>query len=392
MRLTTVVVADDDEDFRFAVCTLLRTMAPSVSVVADAADGENALAAVRRERPTVLVTDLIMPRLNGVELTKRIRRELPNTKIIVMSSHTEDAFRLLASDSDADVFINKRVLATRLVSAIHDLAHGARETTLGDLLHAGNGRPRASEKQWVGLVHSVAGGDQRALQTLYEQMHRIVFTLLLRITHDRQAAEHLTVDLFDDVWRTASTYDPAGRSVVGWITDRARSRAMARVRFEPATALAVAGGDAAVSGVTPSGRADAVEDDVVDPSAPLWERLAPRIAAEAGAARDLPASDILTEPAWEEAGPGIFCKLLATDAENDRVSMLVRLAPGAAYPPHRHAGVEELYLLHGELVIDGRILHPGDYNRAEPGTGDELVWSQTGCTCVLLTSTQDVFR
>jgi anti-sigma factor ChrR (cupin superfamily) len=98
------------------------------------------------------------------------------------------------------------------------------------------------------------------------------------------------------------------------------------------------------------------------------------------------------ESAWEEVAAGISCKLLAADAEKDRVSMLVRLAPGAAYPPHRHAGVEELYLLDGELIIDDKTLHPGDYNRAEPGTGDQLVWSETGCTCVLLTSTRDVLQ
>jgi anti-sigma factor ChrR (cupin superfamily) len=70
--------------------------------------------------------------------------------------------------------------------------------------------------------------------------------------------------------------------------------------------------------------------------------------------------------------------------------MLVRLAPGAAYPPHRHAGVEELYLLDGELWIDSRKLYPGDYNRGEVGTCDQHVWSETGCTCVLLTSSEDI--
>jgi hypothetical protein len=51
--------------------------------------------------------------------------------------------------------------------------------------------------------------------------------------------------------------------------------------------------------------------------------------------------------------------------------------------------VEELYLLDGELWIDHRKLYPGDYNRAEPGTSDMRVWSETGCTCVLITSTKD---
>ena len=68
--------------------------------------------------------------------------------------------------------------------------------------------------------------------------------------------------------------------------------------------------------------------------------------------------------------------------------MLVRLAPGASYPWHTHAAVEELHLLDGELWIDGRKLSPGAYSRGEPGATDERVWSETGCTCVLLTSMQ----
>ena len=98
------------------------------------------------------------------------------------------------------------------------------------------------------------------------------------------------------------------------------------------------------------------------------------------------------EPEWKEVAPGISCKLLATDAAKERVSMLVRLAPGVAYPPHSHAGVEELHLLDGELWIDDRKLYPGDYNRAEPGTTDSRVWSETGCTCVLVTSFGDILR
>jgi anti-sigma factor ChrR (cupin superfamily) len=81
--------------------------------------------------------------------------------------------------------------------------------------------------------------------------------------------------------------------------------------------------------------------------------------------------------------------LLATDAKKNRVSMLVRLSPGTDYPPHRHAGLEELYLLHGELMIDDKKFCPGDYIRADAGSVDHRVWSETGCTCVLLTATND---
>ena len=99
--------------------------------------------------------------------------------------------------------------------------------------------------------------------------------------------------------------------------------------------------------------------DVLQPSTSLWGLLAQRIAGEAGEEPVPSEPSRWAEPDWEEVAPGISCKLLATDAETGTVSMLVRLAPGVDYPPHTHAGVEELHLLDGELWIDDQKLHPG---------------------------------
>jgi anti-sigma factor ChrR (cupin superfamily) len=131
--------------------------------------------------------------------------------------------------------------------------------------------------------------------------------------------------------------------------------------------------------------------DLLRPPVSLQEQLAQRIAGETGKPVAAPVWQ-WSEPDWEQVAPGIECKLLATDTERSRVSMLVRLAPGASYPPHTHAGVEELHLLDGELWIDQRKLFPGDYNYGPPGAGDDRVWSETGCTCVLITSTKDILR
>jgi anti-sigma factor ChrR (cupin superfamily) len=130
--------------------------------------------------------------------------------------------------------------------------------------------------------------------------------------------------------------------------------------------------------------------DVLRPTASLQHRLAQRIASETGAKPVPPPARQWREPDWEEVAPGIFVKLLANDTERHRVSMLVRLLPNVEYPPHTHAGLEELHLLEGELWIDERKLYPGEYNRAEAPTGDKRVWSETGCTCVLITSTRDI--
>jgi quercetin dioxygenase-like cupin family protein len=129
--------------------------------------------------------------------------------------------------------------------------------------------------------------------------------------------------------------------------------------------------------------------DVLRPPASLWKRLSQRISDESGTEPVLPPVRQPAKTEWEEVAEGISCKLLAVDAETSRVTMLVRLAPGTDYPPHRHAGVEELHLLYGELMIDDKKLHAGDFIRAEAGSVDHRVWSETGCTCVLFTSTKD---
>ena len=136
---------------------------------------------------------------------------------------------------------------------------------------------------------------------------------------------------------------------------------------------------------------DAWPTDVLRPAAPLWESVQRRIGGNGGNSTLRP-QQRWDETEWEDVGPGIACKLLGTDEDRIQVSMLVRLAPGASYPAHTHAGVEELHLLDGELWIDALKLQPGDYYRAEPGSSDEKVWSETGCTCVLMTSPADVLR
>jgi RNA polymerase sigma-70 factor, ECF subfamily len=105
-------------------------------------------------------------------------------------------------------------------------------TTLGDLLYADGSAASIREDEWVRLVRSIAAGDQRALRALYERTHRLVFTLAIRISSNLESAEEITLDVFRDVWRRSAHYDPQGGSVVGWIMNQARSRAIDRLRSE----------------------------------------------------------------------------------------------------------------------------------------------------------------
>ena len=104
--------------------------------------------------------------------------------------------------------------------------------TLGDVLYPDKSKATVSEAEWFGLVQAIATGDQVALHALYDRAHRVVFTLTMRLAGNVETAEEVTVDVFYDVWRRASAYDPANGTVLGWIMNQARSRAIDRVRFE----------------------------------------------------------------------------------------------------------------------------------------------------------------
>jgi RNA polymerase sigma-70 factor (ECF subfamily) len=119
-----------------------------------------------------------------------------------------------------------------VAGASHPDQQGGPPATLGQILYADKARGLVDEQDWVRLVRLIAAGDQGALHALYEGTHRIVFTLIVRITNNRETAEEVTLDVFHDVWRRAPTYDAAGGSVVGWIMNQARSRAIDRVRFD----------------------------------------------------------------------------------------------------------------------------------------------------------------
>lgn len=102
--------------------------------------------------------------------------------------------------------------------------------TLGEFIYRDKSQPRTSEKEWFALVQAIAGGDTSSFATLYLWTHGLVFTSMVRITGNRSIAEDLTVEVFHEVWRGASSYDPASSPVIGWIMNLARARALDRRR------------------------------------------------------------------------------------------------------------------------------------------------------------------
>lgn len=94
--------------------------------------------------------------------------------------------------------------------------------------------------------------------------------------------------------------------------------------------------------------------------------------------------------AWEQTGiPGITLRRLFVDRARNQISMLVRMAPGTAYPRHVHDGPEECYVVSGDLHVGDTVLRAGDYQRAEPESLHGVQWTEHGCELFLISSLTD---
>lgn len=94
---------------------------------------------------------------------------------------------------------------------------------------------------------------------------------------------------------------------------------------------------------------------------------------------------------WQESAiAGIRTRRLAVDPERRSVTMLIEMAPGTSYPAHRHGGVEECFVIAGDLRVgDRETLRTGDYQRAEAGSEHPVQSTEGGCTLLLVSSQDD---
>jgi DNA-binding NarL/FixJ family response regulator len=123
-RTVRVVLADDEPLVRAGVHAIL-TAGPGIDVVAQAADGQQAVDLVRRHRPDVAVLDIRMPRLDGLSATVELRRVAPGTAVVILTTFGEDEYILRALDGGATGFLLKTGDPRELVAGVRAAADGA---------------------------------------------------------------------------------------------------------------------------------------------------------------------------------------------------------------------------------------------------------------------------
>jgi anti-sigma factor ChrR (cupin superfamily) len=93
---------------------------------------------------------------------------------------------------------------------------------------------------------------------------------------------------------------------------------------------------------------------------------------------------------WVESGlPGVRVRGLAVDRPRGTVTMALQADPGAVYPPHRHSGPEECYVLKGSVVIDGRVLRAGDFHHADEDSDHGEITTTEGAEVLLVGAIED---
>jgi two-component system response regulator NreC len=125
MTPATVVLADDHHVVREGLRLLLEAQ-PDLSVVGEASDGLQAADLVDSLKPDVLVVDLIMPGLGGLDVTREAKRRSPKTRIVILSMHSSDSFVLQALKNGAAAYVLKDSSGAELVQAIHTVLAGRR--------------------------------------------------------------------------------------------------------------------------------------------------------------------------------------------------------------------------------------------------------------------------
>lgn len=120
MKIASLLIVDDHEVFRRGLRSLLEPFS-DWRICGEAIDGINAVEQCRRLKPDIVVMDITMPQMNGLEATKLIKQERPATQIVIITQHDSPQISSVAMQSGASSFVTKSAVGSELVAAIQGL-------------------------------------------------------------------------------------------------------------------------------------------------------------------------------------------------------------------------------------------------------------------------------
>lgn len=185
--MTTAIIADDHEIVRRGLRGILESEG-SCKIIAEASDGLTAAQLVEKHKPTLLILDLNMPRLHGIDVLRQVRTASPNTRVIVLSMHNDEPYVIEALRGGAMAYILKG-------SESQEISHALREVLAGRRFLSG------TLSEWaINALVSKPADDSDPLQSL-TQRERMVLQLAAEGHSNPEIAEKLFISP-----RTAETH------------------------------------------------------------------------------------------------------------------------------------------------------------------------------------------
>jgi DNA-binding NarL/FixJ family response regulator len=142
-QIIRVVLADDHAVVRKGIREFLEDD-PALRVVAEASDGAEALACVAREQPAVAIFDIQMPKMNGMDATRQVKKDFPHTRVLILTAYDDDPYIFAALQAGANGYLLKTASSDEICRAVRAIAAG--ESALS---------PTVAKK----LVQRAAGGE-----------------------------------------------------------------------------------------------------------------------------------------------------------------------------------------------------------------------------------------
>lgn len=158
----TVVLADDHQIMRQGLCLMVME-AMGIELLGEAEDGMAAVELAREKQPDVLVTDLMIPRLHGLEVVKQVRRELKGTKVLVLSTYADDHMVKEALHNGANGYLLKECSAEEFIEAVKVVASGRRYMSKKLSERAIDSIGKSNEKDSVDIYETLTSRERLVL-------------------------------------------------------------------------------------------------------------------------------------------------------------------------------------------------------------------------------------
>ena len=182
--ISRIVLADDHPIVRQGLRTLLESQ-PEFQVVGEAENGLTAISLVEQLKPDILILDIMMPGLNGLEVVKRVRQNTPQTQVVVLSLHSNEPYVLEALRSGAAAYVLKASSNASLIEAVKAVSLGRHYLS-----------PPLSERAIELYIEQANGGNEPEEDgyTILTTREREVFQLIAEGLSNAQVGEKLTIN------------------------------------------------------------------------------------------------------------------------------------------------------------------------------------------------------